>query len=147
MAGGLSRPLPTLLHPGSRPARQLKPGLTESVYDLAIIGAGVMGLFTADFARRRGASVLLLDEWRIGDPRAASFSLTRSIRNDYLDPVYARLAFEARRLWLDFQRLTGEAFLIECGCLHIAKATVTPPLSETFAAQSYPVLAGLHLET
>src|SRR3989441_12238043 len=147
MAGGLSRPLPTLLHPGSRPARQLKPGLTESVYDRPIIGAGVMGLFTADFARRRGARVLLLDEWRLGDPRAASFSLTRSIRNDYLDPVYARLAFEARKLWLDFQRETGESFLIECGCLNLAKSSITPELSATYAEQSYRVLQGLHLKT
>jgi len=116
-------------------------------YDLAIIGAGVMGLFTADFASRRGARVLLLDQWRIGDPRAASFSLTRSIRNDYLDPDYARLAFEARQLWLDFQRQTGESFLIECGCLNIAKASVTPALSETYAEQSYRVLEGLHLKT
>jgi glycine/D-amino acid oxidase-like deaminating enzyme len=116
-------------------------------YDLAIIGAGVMGLFTADFASRRGASVLLLDQWPIGDPRAASFSLTRSIRNDYLDPVYARLAFGARQLWLDFQRQTGESFLIECGCLNIAKASVTPALSETYAEQSYRVLEGLHLKT
>jgi len=116
-------------------------------YDLAIIGAGVMGLFTADFASRRGAKVLLLDEWRIGDPRAASFSLTRSIRNDYLDPLYARLAFEARQLWLDFQRQTDESFLIECGCLNIAKASLTPALSETYAEQSYRVLEGLHLKT
>jgi glycine/D-amino acid oxidase-like deaminating enzyme len=115
-------------------------------YDLAIIGAGVMGLFTADFASRRGAKVLLLDQWRIGDPRAASFSLTRSIRNDYLDPVYARLAHEARKLWLDFQRQTDEAFLIECGCLNIAKASLTPALSETYAEQSYRVLEGLHLK-
>ena len=114
---------------------------------MAVIGAGVMGLFTADFARRRGARVLVLDQWRIGDPRAASFSLTRSIRNDYLDPVYARLAFEARRLWLDFQRQTGASFLIECGCLNIAKASVTPALSETYAEQSYRVLEGLHLKT
>ena len=121
--------------------------MAESVYDLAIVGAGVMGLFTAEFARRRGARVLLLDQWRIGDPRAASFSLTRSIRNDYLDPVYARLAFEARKLWLDFQRQTGESFLIECGCLNIAKASVTPVLSETYAEQSYRVLEGLHLKT
>jgi sarcosine oxidase len=105
-----------------------------------------MGLFTADFARRRGASVLLLDQWRIGDPRAASFSLTRSIRNDYLDPVYARLAFEAHKLWLDFQRQTGETFLIECGCLNIAKASVTPALSDTYAEQSYRVLEDLHLK-
>ena len=116
------------------------------MYDLVIIGAGVMGLFTADFARRRGASVLLLDQWRLGDPRAASFSLTRSIRNDYLDPEYARLAFEARKLWLDFQRETGASFLIECGCLNIAKANVTPALSETYAEQSYRVLESLHLK-
>ena len=120
--------------------------MAETVYDLAVIGAGVMGLFTADFARRRGARVLILDPWRIGDQRAASFSLTRSIRNDYLDPVYARLAFEARRLWLDYQRETGESFLIECGCLNIAKASVTPALSETYAEQSFRVLEGLHLK-
>jgi glycine/D-amino acid oxidase-like deaminating enzyme len=121
--------------------------VAESVYDLAIIGAGVMGLFTAEFARRRGASVLLLDQWRLGDPRAASFSLTRSIRNDYLDPVYARLAVEARKLWLEFQCETNEPFLIECGCLNIAKANITPALSETYAEQSYRVLEGLHLRT
>jgi glycine/D-amino acid oxidase-like deaminating enzyme len=121
--------------------------LAASVYDLAIIGAGVMGLFTAEFARRRGATVLVLDQWRLGDPRAASFSLTRSIRNDYLDPVYARLAFEAHQLWADFQRQTGESFLIECGCLNIAKASVTPDMSETYAEQSHRVLEGLQLKT
>jgi len=121
--------------------------LAETTYDLAIIGAGVMGQFTADFARQRGARVLVLDQWRLGDPRAASFSVTRSIRNDYLDPVYARLAFEARKLWLDFQRQTGMSFLIECGCLNLAKASVTPALSETYAEQSYRVLEGLHLKT
>ena len=56
--------------------------MPEIVYDLAIVGAGVMGLFTALFASRRPARVLVLDPWRIGDKRAASFSLTRSIRND-----------------------------------------------------------------
>jgi len=121
--------------------------LAETTYDLAIIGAGVMGQFTADFARRRGARVLVLDQWRIGDPRAASFSVTRSIRNDYLDPVYARLAFEARKLWLEFQQQTGESFLIECGCLNLAKASVTPALSETYAEKSYHILEGLHLKT
>ena len=121
--------------------------MAETTYDLAIIGAGVMGQFTADFARQRGARVLVLDQWRLGDPRAASFSVTRSIRNDYLDSVYARLAYEARKLWLDFQRQTGVSFLIECGCLNLAKASVTPALSETYAEQSYRVLQGLHLKT
>jgi glycine/D-amino acid oxidase-like deaminating enzyme len=106
-----------------------------------------MGLFTATYARRRGARVLLIDPWQIGDPRAASFSLTRSIRNDYLDPVYARLAFEARKLWLDFQRGSTEPFLVECGCLNLAKASITPALEQTYAEQSYRVLRGLELKS
>src|SRR4029077_2865143 len=44
-------------------------------------------------------------------------------------------------------RETGESFLIECGCLNLAKASVTPALSETYAEQSYRVLQGLHLKT
>src|SRR5207249_7683778 len=106
-----------------------------------------MGLFTALFASRRGARVLVLDAWRIGDSRAASYSLTRSVRNDYLDPLYARLAYQARKLWLDFQAESREPFLIECGCLNIASASVTPALSETYAEQSYRVLQGLDLKT
>jgi sarcosine oxidase len=121
--------------------------VAEAVYDLAIVGAGVMGLFTAWYASRRGASVLVLDPWRLGDPRAASFSLTRSIRNDYLDPEYARLAFEARKLWLDFQAESSEPFLVDCGCLNLAKASVTPALGQTYAEESYRILQGLHLKT
>src|SRR5204862_24316 len=64
-----------------------------------------MGLFTALFASRRGARTLVLDAWRIGDSRAASYSLTRSIRSDYLDPLYARLAHglsSASALWANY---------------------------------------------
>jgi len=91
--------------------------------------------------------VLLIDPWRLGDQRAASFSLTRSIRNDYLDPVYARLAFEARQLWLEFQRGSSEPFLVECGCLNLAKRSVTPAISDTYAEQSYRVLRDLELKS
>jgi sarcosine oxidase len=49
-------------------------------------------------------------------------------------------------LWLDFQHQTGESFLIECGCLNIAKASVTPALSDTYAERSYQVLEDLHLK-
>jgi glycine/D-amino acid oxidase-like deaminating enzyme len=106
-----------------------------------------MGLFTAMYASRRGARVLLVDPWRLGDQRAASFSLTRSIRNDYLDAVYARLAYEARQLWLEFQRGSSEPFLVECGCLNLAKASVTPAISDTYAEQSYRVLQRLRLKS
>src|SRR5436309_14007004 len=106
-----------------------------------------MGLFTALFASRRGARTLVLDAWRIGDSRAASYSLTRSIRNDYLDPLYARLAYEARRLWQTLEDKAAEPLIIGCGCLNIAKESVTPDLAATYAEQSYHALTSLHLKT
>src|SRR5262249_1319625 len=74
------------------------------------------------------------------------FSYTRSIRNDYLDAQYARLAYEARRLWLAFQQDAAEPCIIECGCLNIAKTSVTPVLDETYAVQSFQTLKQLHLQ-
>ena len=68
---------------------------------LTIIGGGVMGLMTAYYAAPLASSVTVLDKSRVGDPGTASFGLTRSVRNDYLDPQYSRLAYEARQLWLE----------------------------------------------
>ncbi len=117
----------------------------EGVQDLTIIGGGVMGLFTAYYAAQFSPKVVILEQSVIGDKKTASFSYTRSIRNDYLDPLYARLAYEARSLWLDLQRHADEPLLIECGCLNIATESVTPDLAATYAAQSYSTLTDLNL--
>lgn len=120
--------------------------MPEARSDLLIIGGGVMGLFTAYYASRTGARVTLLEKSYIGDRQTASFSTTRSIRNDYLDPLYAGLAYEARQLWLEFQRAAHEPCLIECGCLNIARENVTPALAETYAVQSFRVLTSLQFK-
>ena len=109
--------------------------------DLVVIGGGVMGLFTAYHASERGAEVVVLEKGRIGDPMTASYGRTRSFRSDYLDPHYARLAHEAFRLWEDFERRTGTEALVRCGCMNIAKRSVTPDLDGTYAQQSADVLA------
>ncbi len=112
---------------------------------LTIIGGGVMGLMTAYYAAPLAAAVTVLESSRVGDPATASFGLTRSARHDYLDPQYARLAFEARQLWLELQKRAGQPLLIDCGCLNLAKASVTPDLGATYAAQSFAVLGRLQL--
>ena len=109
--------------------------------DLVVIGGGVMGLFTAFHASERGAEVVVREQGRIGDPATASYGRTRSFRSDYLDPHYARLAHEAFRLWEDFERRTGTEALVRCGCMNIAKRSVTPDLDGTYAQQSADVLA------
>jgi sarcosine oxidase len=112
---------------------------------VTIIGGGVMGLMTAYYAAPLAETITVIEKSRVGDPATASFGLTRSARNDYLDPEYARLAFEARRLWLEIQEDAGEPLLVDCGCLNLAKASVTPDLNATYAAQSFAVLEQLQL--
>jgi sarcosine oxidase len=115
--------------------------------DLLVIGGGVMGLFTAYRASHRGRRVVVLERGRIGDPLTASYGRTRSFRNDYLDPGYARLAHEAFRLWGEFERETGTEVLVRCGCLNLAKRSVTPDLQATYAQRSFETLERLGLAT
>jgi glycine/D-amino acid oxidase-like deaminating enzyme len=117
------------------------------VRDLVVIGGGVMGLFTAYHASERFEHVVVVERGRIGDPATASYGRTRSFRNDYLDPVYARLAHEAFRLWGEFEEQTAAKVLVRCGCLNIARRSVTPNLDETYAQLSYETLTGLGLRT
>jgi sarcosine oxidase/N-methyl-L-tryptophan oxidase len=122
--------------------------MQEDIQDLVIIGGGIMGLSTAYYASQFTSKITILEKATIGkeNKKAASFSYTRSIRNDYLDPFYARLAYESRRLWLALQQQAAEPFLIDCGCLNIAKSNVTPDFAQTYAEQSYQVLQDLHLK-
>ena len=106
-----------------------------------------MGLFTAYHASERVGRVVVLERGRIGDPMTASFGRTRSFRNDYLDPTYARLAHEAFRLWGAFELQTATRALVRCGCLNVAKRSVTPDLADTYAQRSHETLASIGLRT
>ena len=106
-----------------------------------------MGLFTAYHASERFGRVVVLERGRIGDPMTASFGRTRSFRNDYLDATYARLAHEAFRLWGAFELQTATRALVRCGCLNIAKRSVTPDLADTYAQMSHETLTRLGLRT
>ena len=112
---------------------------------VTIIGGGVMGLMTAYYAAPQADSVTVLEKSRLGDPGTASFGLTRSVRNDYLDPEYSRLAVEARRLWRELEAREGRRLLVDCGCLNLVKASVTPDAGLSYAARSFAVLEELHL--
>jgi glycine/D-amino acid oxidase-like deaminating enzyme len=111
--------------------------------DVVVIGGGVMGLFTAYHASQRSDRVVVLERGRVGDPMTASYGRTRSYRSDYLDPTYVRLAREALRLWDEFESRTRATALVRCGCMNIAKRSVTPELASTYAELSYRILQQL----
>ena len=118
-------------------------GPSSESFDLVVIGGGVMGMFTAWSAAQHASRVAVLERGRVGDPATASYGRTRSYRRDYLDAGYARLADEAIRLWTEFETATGTAVLVRCGCMNIAKASVTPDLAATYGALSTDVLTRL----
>ena len=119
------------------------PDPSEDVLDLLVIGGGVMGLFTAYHGSVQSARVAVLERGRVGDPATASYGRTRSYRRDYLEPLYARFADEAIGLWTEFEARTGVDVLVRCGCMNIAKSSVTPDLEATYAHLTTDVLRRL----
>ncbi|HEY0729648.1 MAG TPA: FAD-dependent oxidoreductase, partial [Pyrinomonadaceae bacterium] len=72
-------------------------------YDVAVIGAGVFGVWTAYQLNRAGASVLLLDGYGPGNSRASSGGESRIMRLGYgPDEIYTRSAQRSLKVWEEF---------------------------------------------
>src|SRR5918996_6499537 len=69
-------------------------------YDIAVVGAGVFGSWTAYTLHLQGASVVLIDAYGPGNSRASSGGESRVIRLGYgPDEIYSRSAQRSLRLW------------------------------------------------
>lgn len=81
--GAAEPPVPT---PGVTPGRFLSaPAINGKTYDVAVIGAGCFGGWTAYWARKLGASVVLVDAYGPGNSRSTSGDETRGVRTSYGD--------------------------------------------------------------
>jgi sarcosine oxidase len=70
------------------------------LHDVAVIGAGVFGAWTAYCLRQSGASVVLLDAYGPANARASSGGESRIIRMGYgPDEIYTRWSLRALPLW------------------------------------------------
>src|ERR1700731_690941 len=95
--------------------------MTKKTYDVAIVGAGVFGAWTAHFLRRSGASVALLDAYGPANSRASSGGETRVIRMGYgPDELYTRWAMRSLRLWREFAERTGREIFRQTGVLWLS---------------------------
>jgi monomeric sarcosine oxidase len=80
--------------------------------DVAVIGAGVFGSWTAWHLRRAGKTVLLLDAWGPAHSRASSGDETRVIRMGYgADVIYTHMAQRSLTMWQElFERARQPLF-------------------------------------
>ncbi len=107
--------------------------------DVAVIGAGVFGAWTAWHLQRAGQRVLLIDQYGPASARASSAGETRVIRMAYgPDAIYTRMAQRSLGQWKDFfARIARPELFRETGVLSMATA------DDTAAAQSVATLQQL----
>lgn len=92
-------------------------------FDIAVIGAGVFGAWTAYSLARAGQKVLLLDAHGAGNSRASSGGESRIIRMGYgSDEIYSRWSMRSLELWRDFAQLAGRPLFQRTGVLWMASA-------------------------
>jgi glycine/D-amino acid oxidase-like deaminating enzyme len=74
--------------------------ITHKTFDVAVVGAGVFGAWSALQLRRAGAEVILLDAYGAGNSRASSGGESRVMRMGYgPDLIYTRMAQRSLELW------------------------------------------------
>lgn len=89
-------------------------------FDVIIIGCGAMGSAAAYHLARRGARVLVLEQFDIGHELGSSHGKSRVIRKAYFeDPRYVPLLHSAYDLWRELERESGEKLLHLVGCLNM----------------------------
>jgi monomeric sarcosine oxidase len=90
-------------------------------YDVAVIGAGVFGAWTAWHLARRGQRVLLVDAYGPGNARASSAGESRIIRMGYgADELYTRWSQRSLVQWKEFFSSTRQTLFHETGVLWLA---------------------------
>jgi sarcosine oxidase len=94
----------------------------NQIYDVAIIGAGVFGVWTAYHLQRAGRSVVLLDAYGPANNRASSGGESRVIRMTYgKDEIYSRSSLRSLGLWQELsKRVSGPPLFHRTGVLWMA---------------------------
>ncbi|PYT82216.1 MAG: N-methyl-L-tryptophan oxidase [Acidobacteria bacterium] len=93
----------------------------QKTYDVAVVGAGVFGAWTAWHLAKRGKRVVLLEAYGPGHSRASSGGETRIIRMGYgADELYTRWSQRSLVRWKEFCKATHQKLFLETGVLWMA---------------------------
>ena len=82
--------------------------------NIAIVGAGVFGSWTAHHLQQQGHKVTLVDAWGPANVRASSGGETRLTRAAYgKDAIYTRMAKDSLPQWQALSAVSGLPILIQ----------------------------------
>jgi sarcosine oxidase len=90
----------------------------QRAYDVAVVGAGVFGAWTAWHLAKRGKRVVLLDAYGPANARASSGGESRIIRMGYgADELYTRWSQRSLAQWKELFAATRQPLFLETGVL------------------------------
>ncbi len=117
--------LAATLAPAVKTARRISGAPTMKItknYDVAIIGAGVFGSWTAYHLQQSGQRVILLDAYGAANSRASSGGESRIIRLGYgADEIYTRWSLHSLSLWQEFFARINQPLFQRTGVLWMAR--------------------------
>eukprot|EP00112_Aurelia_sp_Birch-Aquarium-sp1_P004379 Seg1494.10 transcript_id=Seg1494.10/GoldUCD/mRNA.D3Y31 product=Paxillin protein_id=Seg1494.10/GoldUCD/D3Y31 len=94
--------------------------MADQVYDVCIIGAGIIGSCAAYNALKYTKNVLLCDQVCVfSHSRGSSHGHSRIIRTSYIQKHYSEMMPEAFRIWKEIQQTVGTELLVETGLLSL----------------------------
>ncbi len=91
--------------------------LSDSRYDVIVVGGGAMGSAAGWQLARRGHAVLVLERFDASHTYGASHGGVRIFRYGYEDPTYVRMVQDALPLWRELEAESGETLLELIGAL------------------------------
>ncbi len=96
--------------------------MDDRTYDVAVIGAGVFGAWTAYQLRQTGKRVVLIDAYGPGNSRSSSGDESRIIRMGYgADEIYTRSALRSLKLWQELFARVDQPLFHQTGVLWLAQ--------------------------
>jgi sarcosine oxidase len=105
---------------------------------VVVIGGGVIGASAAWRLARRGAEVVLLDQFGPGHDQGSSHGSSRIFRLAYPDRVYVDLAARARELWRELESVTATPVLTLTGAVDHGPLAATAALHAALTAAGHP---------
>jgi len=87
---------------------------------VAVVGAGIMGAAAAWQLARRGADVVVHEQFEPDHARGSSHGRSRIVRLAYPDPEWVRFAAEARDGWAELEQESGTRLLELHGLVEVA---------------------------
>jgi monomeric sarcosine oxidase len=116
--------------------------LANRTYDVAVVGAGVFGAWSAYQLQRAGMRVVLIDAHGPGNSRSSSGGESRIIRMGYgADEIYTRSALRSLRLWQELFARIDQRLFFRTGVLWLAHE------DDPYPAKTAETLLGLGISS